>query len=180
MKKLLYYFKDPFKDLLNVKTLTVCSMLIALCVVSSFLSFYVTNALKFSLTFIFIAIIAMKFGPIIAAFSAALTDIIQFIAKPVGPYQPLLTLSCALTGIIFGLFLYKNKTNIWRIIVSKTIITVLISSLLDTYFISMLYGKVFTEFFIIRLPKNIILLPIEILILISIIRFINKNKLINK
>ena len=176
MYKIINYLKDPFKELKSTKTLTLCSMLVASCIVSSFFSFYVSTALKFSFTFIFVAIIAMKFGPIIAAFSAAFTDIIQFIVKPVGPYQPLLTLSCALVGIIFGIFLYKDKITLARIIVSKTIITVFVSTLIDTYLISVLYGNVFREFLMLRLPKNLIMLPIEIAILLVILFALNKNK----
>ena len=172
--KIINYIKNPLKDLKQTKALTLCSMLIALSVISSFLSFYLTTAIKFSFYFVFIAVIAMKFGPLIAAFCAAMTDIIQFIAKPVGPYQPLLTLSCALTGIIFGVFLYKNKKSLWRIIVSKLCISLLISSVLDSYFIAILYGKVFKEFLVTRTIKNIVTLPLEILLLYLVILAVDK------
>lgn len=174
MKTIKYYSIDSFKSLSNTYNLTICSMLISLCIVSSFLSFYLTQAIKISFSFLFIALIAMKFGPLIAGISAAIADVVQYIVKPVGPYQPLLTLSAVVVGIIFGLFLYRNKSNLWRIIISRTVIVAFISILADTYFIALLYGYVFSALFISRLIQKTILLPIEILMLIVIISAFKK------
>ena len=159
---------------LNTKSIAYCSLLTALAVIFSIFSFYITPAIKFSVSFVFIAIIAAKFGCIPAALSAAIADIIQYLIKPIGPWQPLLTLTAALTGIIFGLFLYKNKTGILRIILSRVVISLFVSTVIDTYLISILYGNVFTEFFTTRAIKNLILLPIEILMMYFAIKAINK------
>lgn len=172
--KLLNYLKSPFKELKETSNITLCAMLVALCVITSFLSFYVTNAIKVSFTFLFIALIGMKFGPLIAGSSAFLTDVIQYIVKPVGPFQPLIALGSALTGLIFGIFLYKSKTSTWRIICSCTSVTVLVGSLVNTYALSVLYGTPFTVYFLARLPKNIIMLPIEILLLKLTVKAITK------
>ena len=161
----------------DAKSLSYCSLLTALAVIFSILSFYITPAIKFSLSFVFIAIIAANFGVVPAAFSAAISDIIQYLIKPIGPWQPLLTLTAAITGIIFGLILYKNKTGIIRIIISRLVTSLFISSIIDTYLIAMLYGKVFTEFFTIRLTKNLILLPLEILAMYLSFKAINKINL---
>ncbi len=169
------YLSEPFKSLKKTKNLASCAMLVSLSAVSSYLmSFYPTDFLKISITFLFVAAAAMKFGPVIAAVTAVMSDVIGYISKPVGPYQPLLTLSAALSGIIFGLFLYKNKTEIWRIVVSRAIIVVLISSFLDTYFISILYGRVFWPLFFSRGIKNLILFPIETFLLTVVLRITSK------
>lgn len=163
--KLLDYLRSPFKELKETSNITLCAMLIALCVITSFLSFYVTNAIKVSFTFIFIALIGMKFGPVIAGSAAFLTDVIQYIVKPVGPFQPLIALGSAITGIIYGIYLYKSKTSLLRIILSCATVTTVVGCLLNTYALSILYGTPFTAYFITRLPKNIIMLPIEIILL---------------
>jgi len=169
------YLFEPFKALKNVKNLTYCAMLLALSVLSAYImSFYPTNYIKISITFIFIAIIAMKFGPAIAGIVAAAADIIQCVTHPVGPYQPLLTVGAALSGIIFGVLLYHNKTNLWRIIVSKATISLFISSLFDTYAISLLYGIPFVSFFIPRIIKNAIAFPIEVFLIVTVISLVKK------
>lgn len=175
MKKnsFLNYLTDPFSSLKNPRDLAKCAMLLALSVLSAYIiSIYPTNYLKFSVTFLFVAAAAMQYGPIIAGALAALADVIGFIAKPVGPYQPLLTLSAAMTGVIFGIFLYKNKDSIWRIIVSRAVIAIFISTLLDTYFISILYGSVFMPLLISRGIKNLIMFPIEVGLLIGILKIV--------
>lgn len=171
------YFHEPFKQLRNTKTLTTCSMLIALSVISSvIITFYPDITLKFSIAFIFTAIIASKYGPFIAAVSAALTDVIQYLVKPVGAYILPLTLTCALTGFLFGFFFYREKTKLWRIIVAQTINCIFISTLLNSFILSFYVGKAFEALIVARVVKNFIMLPIEILILFFIFSALKKIK----
>jgi len=146
----------------------------ALAVVTSFFNIYITVALKISFSFLFIAIISMKYGPVIAGICSGIVDLLQFIVRPVGPYQPLLTLTAVLLGIIYGLFLYKNHDSIWRIVLSHLVVIALVSTLLNSYFVAILYGKVFTEFLVARLIKNAILFPVEVTLLIAIINIYNR------
>ena len=169
MSDLIESFKHPFKELKGTKNLTLACILLALIVVSSLLSSYISIAIKISFSFIFLSIIGYKYGPIMCGIISAMADIITFISKPIGPYQPLLTLSALLVGIVYGLFFYKNKNTLPRIIAACLVVSV-INQFLNTYFISILYGKVFIEFFIIRLPENLIMIPIEILIIYIILR----------
>ena len=174
------YLKDPFVKLKNTKTLTTCSMLIALSVITSVITtFYPDITLKFSISFIFTALIAAKYGPVVAATSAALTDIIQYLVKPIGAYIPFLTVTCALTGLIYGFFFYSNKTKLWRIIVSQSVICIFISTLLNSYILSFYVGKAFEALIVARVVKNIVMLPIEIIILFLLftaMKKINKTK----
>lgn len=174
-----YYFAAPFTVFKQTKHMTRCSMILALSVLSSYvMSFYPTNYLKISFSFIFIAIAASEYGPIIASVIAAASDIITFLAHPQGAYIAPLTITAAIGGIIVGLFLYKRKCNLWRIIVSRTIIVAFISTIIDTYILSSVMGKVFFLFLSQRVIKNAIALPIEIIIMYIILKRISKpNKI---
>lgn len=175
LQTLKFYLADPFKALRNTKNLAKCAMLLALSIASSYImSFYPTNYIKISITFLFIAVIGMKYGPAVAGVASALSDIIGFISKPVGPYQPLLTLSALIAGIIYGLILYKDKTKLWRIILARAIVVVFISCLLDTYFISLLFGKAFVPLLVSRTIKNAIAFPIEIILLTAVIKLVKR------
>ena len=102
-------------------------------------------------------------------------SIISYISKPMGAYIPALTLTCALGGLIAGLFLYKNKSQIWRIVVLRITILTFISTLLDTYILSsVLSSVVFKELLITRAIKNLIALPVEIALLIIILNIVKK------
>lgn len=169
------YFLEPFSLLKKPRHMAKCAMILALSVLSSYImSFYPSNYIKISFSFLFIAIAGMKYGPLIAASVAAISDIICFIAHPTGPYMPLLTLTTALGGLIVGLFLYKDKNSLLRIIISRLIIVVFISTLLDTYIISLLFDTMFTAFLISRMIKNIIAFPIEIILLFGILKAVKR------
>ncbi len=165
----LSYITAPFVALKDTYNLVLCALLMAISIAISSVSFYIMPELKISFTFLAIAIIGMRYGPLIAGVVSAMTDVFQFLLHPVGPFQPLLTLTALLTGIVYGIFLYKDKRSLWRIIVSRVIIYAFISSLLNSYFVSKLYGKVFLEFFVTRLIKNTILLPFEIALTILVL-----------
>ena len=172
------HFKDPFKSLREPKNLVLVAMLMSLAVVTSFLNVQLTQALRLSFSFLFIALIAVKFGPFIAGAAGGIVDVIQFLVKPTGPYQPLLTLTAVLTGVIYGLFLYRNRRSmflyrdrqgLWRVILSHTVVTLLVSTLMNSYFISILYGKLFREFLVTRAIKNAIMFVPELLLLFAVI-----------
>lgn len=169
------YLKDPFKALADVRNLTLCAVLIALAVLTSFLNFYLfANMVKVSFSFLFIALIGMRFGPLLAGFAGAVTDVIQYLYKPVGPFQPLLTMTALLTGIIYGVLLYKDRFAAWRVIVAHLTVRVIVDTLMNTYFIAILYGKVFREFLVTRAVKNAVSFPLELILLFLIINVYRK------
>lgn len=175
MKELLNILKHPFDDLKNIKNLAQCCMLVALSTITSFVTtVYPSAFLKISFTFIFLAIIGAKFGPVICGVCAAMADVLLCIIRPVGPYQPLLTLSAFAAGVLYGLFLYKNKCTLPRVIAVCATVGIVINQFVNTLFISMLYGKVFSAYFMVRLPKNLIMLPIEIILIYVTLNAINR------
>ena len=77
-----FYIAKPFSEIKKPRSIALCSMLIALSVLSSYLlTLYPTTYLKISVSFLFVAIAAMKYGPAIGAVIAAISDIISFIAN---------------------------------------------------------------------------------------------------
>lgn len=174
-KSVLNYLSDPFKALKKPRHMAKCAMILALSALSAYLmTMYPTDYLKISITFLFVSVAAMEYGPFIGGAVAALSDIISYISKPMGAYMPLLTLTTALGGIIVGLFLYKNKTQLWRIVTARAIVVVFISTLIDTYIISSVYGTVFSALFVTRAIKNVIAFPIEVALMTAILKLVQK------
>ena len=100
--------------------------------------------------------------------------------KPTGPYFPGFTLTTALTGLVFGLFLYKGQTKLWRMAAAKVLINLLLNLLLNSLWLKLLYGSAFWAMLPTRLVKNAALLPIEIallwLILVPVRKYLMKNE----
>ena len=159
-------FVDSYKELTNPRSLTGLSMLIALSIVVSYVtSFQITPTLKIGIGFLVTALMGMLYGPVAAGLSNGLANLIKFFLKPTGPFFLGYTLTAILGGVIYGLFFYKGKCNIWRAIAAKTSVNILLNVILNTYWSTLLYGDAMSAIIGPRFIKNISLLPFEIVLL---------------
>ena len=113
MSALVMSFKNSFKELKNIRCLTITGMLIALAVVLRSVAIQITPDLRISFAFLSIVIVAMLFGPVVAAAGALITDYIGFMLNNStgNPYSPILGLVVVLSGIIYGVFLYNQEAR---------------------------------------------------------------------
>lgn len=165
----------------NVKTLTLSGMFIALSVVFGFLNLPITQLIEIRFGSLMLALSGMLLGPGISAVIGALSDIIGFIVKPTGPFFPGFTISAAVSGIIFGFFLHKKELTIWRIFLAECVHTIIVGFILNSLWLSMLYGNAFIAVVSSRALKEIIMLPVNTLLLTTLIKstskFINRKAL---
>ena len=100
------------------------------------------NLLKISINFLPIAVAAALFGPISAALVGGLGDVLSFFINPAsgGSYFPGFTLNGILTGLILGIFLYKNNISLKSVLISWTINAVAIEVFLSGYWLYFIYG----------------------------------------
>ncbi len=169
-------FQDSRKEFKSVRSLVGASLFLALDIVLVFVRLDISPSLQIGFSFIAVALMGMMYGPVVAGLGAGLGDIIKFALKPAGPYFFGFTLNAILGGVIYGIFLYKNKEKLLNIAAAKTSVNILINLVLNTYWLSILYGKAFTVMLIPRVAKNILALPIEIFILYTFIKIVNKTR----
>lgn len=151
---------------MNVKKVVFISLFIAIEVIlTRFLSIQ-TPIVRIGFTFLPIALSAIMFGPLFAGIAAGLADIIGMMLFPSGAaYFPGFTISAVLTGVIYGLFLYKKPKNFWRVSLSVIIITLFVHIGLDTIWLWMLTGKGVIGLLPVRIAKSLIMLPIQIVMI---------------
>ena len=143
--------------------LAVTAIMIALeIVLSRFLSIQLYN-IKIGFAFIPIMLVSYLFGPIYGLIAASISDVIGAVLFPFGAYFPGFTFSAALVGLVYGLFLYK-KCTVPRIIAAVLIRKVVIGQLIDTLWISMLYGTPYKELFITRLAQTALMVVVEFVV----------------
>ena len=171
---------------ISVQTLTISAMLIALGVVLSVLIIPLSNITEITLTGLPIAVGGYLFGPWMGFIIGALIDVCGFLAVPRGPFFPGFTLSTALVGLIYGLFLYcgiwekksqrqsllrdGNKGLALRVVLAHLVKTVSISFLLNCYLLSVFYGMNFKAVFLGSIPKEAITFPIDAFLIYSVIQ----------
>ncbi|MGN1481148.1 folate family ECF transporter S component [Porcipelethomonas sp.] len=172
MKRFLSVFSDSAKELTHTSCIVMTGMLIAVYVLLSiFVQIPIGETIKISFSFLALAAIGMLYGPVPGAIAGAITDILGFLAanKTGGAYHPGFTLVQVTAGFIYGLCLYKAQTGKFfpvRCAAAKILVDIICNLLMNTYFISVLYG---TGGFVAMLPprivKNVIMLPIDIVLL---------------
>ena len=155
-------FSDSLKELRSLPNLTLAAMLLAVSVCLSFLSFQPFPFLKIGFSYLALAAVGMFFGPTVGFLVGGACDILGYLIKPTGDFNLLMTLIAALGGMIWGLFLYKNRTGLLRVILAKTTITVVCNLILTTAVLCLYFGSAFAEIFPLRVLKNLCALPVEI------------------
>ncbi len=139
-----------------------------------------TPIVRISFGFIPIIIASVMFGPVLGGITAVFSDLLGMILFPKGAYFPGFTLSAFLSGIIYGIMLYKKPKTVLRIIIAVSITIIFIDLGLNTYWLSIITGKGVVALFIPRFIKSIVMLPIQSLLIYSFIKYIPQEKLIMK
>lgn len=159
-------FRDSARELRDLRAVTTLAMLMALALVLNLTaSIQITESLRLSFGFLATAMMGMLYGPVCAGLAAGLVDIFQYVIKPTGEFFPGFTLTAILGGVLYGIFLYKNHYSLPRLIAVKSIINVFLHLLLNSYWLTFLYGYAFWAKIPGRIIKNVGMLPVEVLLL---------------
>ncbi len=172
-------FAESLESLRKIRVLCALSMLIALGVVLDFTSgIYVTPEIKITFSFVAYGVAGALLGPVPAMICGALVDVLMWLLKPAGAFFPGYTLSAMLTGLIFGIFLYKaqGRSIFFLAPLAKLSVNVLINIMLNTCWLRLFTGKAYIVLLSGRIIKNIAAWPIESIILVFIIMFVSRNR----
>ena len=178
MKGFFDLFKRSALELKNIRCLTATAMLIALDLALKLaVTIDLTTYLKLSFAFLAMASIGMLFGPTVAFAAGMVTDILGFLIRPSGAFDIRFTFIEALGGLIYGVFLYNASNDRWlvpRIIAAKTSVVIVCNLWLTTLATSSLMGSGYFALLPTRAAKNIIQLPVDIILLSIVLPVILK------
>lgn len=163
----------------DIRKMVFIGLLIALQVVLTRFLGIETPIVRVSFGFLPLALSGMLFGPLVGEITGAVADILGMLIFPKGAYFPGFTVSTALSGVVYGIFLYKRPKNIFNISVAAITITLFINLGLNTLWLSMLTGKAVYAIITPRIVKNLIELPIRIIVIYTAWKtvgsYLNKN-----
>ena len=148
----------------RIFTLTCLALLTAMqIVIARFLAIPVTESIRFSFSFIPVVIAARRFGILGGVLVYGLGDFLGAMIFPTtGAYFPGFTLTAAISGLIYGLYLGK-KGGAVRIILSVLTSNILCTILMNSYWVSTLYGSDFGAVLLSRLPQSAIMSVLQII-----------------
>ncbi|WP_298841230.1 folate family ECF transporter S component [Clostridium sp.] len=161
----------------NTRIFIFMGLLISIQIVLTRFFSIQTPIVRIGFGFIPLVIASVMFGPVLGGITAAFSDILGMMLFPSGVYFPGFTLSALLSGIIYGILLYKKPKTMFRIIIAVSIIIIFVDLGLNTYWLSIITGKGVVALFIPRLIKSIIMLPIQSLLIYSFLKFLPQNEL---
>lgn len=169
------FWRSAAGEFSDLRKLVAAAMLIALrvAVTSLFIPVSADGRLRITFAFFINAVGGMIYGPLVSFGAGAIADIMGAIIHPTGAYFPGYTLSAALGSMIYGIFLYRvPRVGYLRLFLTKTTVNVLVNILLGSLWNSIVVGKAFYYYLAKSLVKNIVLLPLEALLLLIFLRLL--------
>lgn len=171
VRKLPALVESSGQEMRRVTSLTGAAMLAALNVVFNQFTVVFSLTQKLGFSFLTVGISGMLYGPVLTGMIGVITDILKFfIGPPSGAFFPGFTISEFVQGFLYGIFLYRKPVTLGRVFAAKLTTTVVINLTLTPLWLSMMYGKAFFALVGARLVKNILMLPIETMLLFFLLK----------
>lgn len=166
------YWKSAVNQTKNLKVLTVTAFMVALHIAIGTFFLVVADNLRIYFSFVPTAIATLIGGPIIGLIFGFVADILGFIIRPSGAFFPGYALTAMLGAFIYALFFYKTKITVLKIVLAKLTVNIFANILLNTVWAAMLSGKGYYFHLAKSIPKNLLLLPLEVFILIAVFKIV--------
>lgn len=168
MKKLATLFTESYGEFKQVRTITTAAMFGAISVILGYFTLVIGDYIKIGFSTIANQFVYYLFGPVVGGMFGGALDILKYLIKPTGAFFPGFTISAALAGVLYGVFLYKKPITLRRILVAELVVSIVCNMLLGTLWLSMLYGKAFLALLPMRVFKNMIMWPINAMLFFTI------------
>ena len=161
MSKLVTLYRDSYRELKNVRTVTTAAMFLAIAVVLGYFTIEAGPYLKIGFGSVANQFVYYLFGPVTGGIYGGVLDLVKYIAKPTGGYFPGFTFNAILAGIIYGTLLYHRPLTFKRVLFVHFIVIMVCNVFLSTLWLDMMYGKGFLALIPMRFLKNMIMWPID-------------------
>ena len=177
------YFKTPFSaeywkqacaELKDTRILVFAALVLALRIAMKPLRIPVAADVNVTFGFIVNALGAAVYGPVVAGLSAAVSDTLGYLVAPNGVYFLPFILTEIAGSVIFALFLYSTDITPVRLILAKFCVNLFVNILMTepimVWYYRLYMTSVYQPFVWIRIVKNIVMLPIESVVLMVVFR----------
>ena len=171
------YWKSSIAVFYNVKSICMMGIFIALMTAVGGICSIASPKIfgrSISLIFLFWPLLGILFGPLGASAVALIVDILMFFIFPTGyPFYLGYTLAEMLVAFVSGLMFYKSKISVLKLILFEGFLDIIVHVGIESFFMNDIMewhlGKAYEAYVTQGLIKNLILWPIEVIILIGLI-----------
>ena len=155
---------------ISTKKIAISAMLIAFDVIFTRVLALNMPLTKISLGFAAVMVCGMLYGPGWAALCAGLGDLVGSLLFPTGAYFPGFTVTAAIGGAILGAALYNRRLKLSGCILTAFVNGLVVSLILNTTMISLVFGPPLGPLFLTRLGQFGIMLYVQTLVLFCLER----------
>lgn len=159
------YWRTALGELRNLRMLTLAAVVVALRIVLSGLYIPLGDNLNIFFSFFINGLGAAIYGPVMGLLSGFAADILGYLVHPTGPFFPGYVLSTMMGSFFYGLFLYRARFTIWRVLWAKLSVNLLVNVAMGSLWSAILYSKGYYYYLVKGLVKNLTLLPVETVLL---------------
>ena len=176
------YWQAARAELRNVRVLAFSGLVCAMAIVlESFPVYILGPSLKIYFSFVVVSLGCAYYGPVVGMIAGGIIDSVGFLLAGYGePYFPGYLITAVLSGLIYGVLLYKRRPTLLRILIVRLIINYGSNVLLGSVWKSMLYGKGYYYYFNTGLVKNTTLLPVEVVLTLLVLGLAERQGLDKK
>ena len=163
------YWQDAYQELKSTRMLVLAAVLIALRVALKSVSIPVGDQMYITVGYFINAVGSMVYGPVVAFLSGVVSDLLGCIFFPKGPYFFPFTIIEGLGSFFFAIFLYRARLSATRIFGARLTVSVVLNLLMTPLALSWMYGKSIAVYLVPRIAKNLLLFPLEAVLLMLFI-----------
>ena len=168
------YWMQAASEMKNPQMLVFAALTIALRVALKAVKIPIAASIDINTAFIVNAFGAMVYGPVVALMGAAISDTLGALLIPSGPYFFPFIFTEMAGSLIFALFLYRTEVSILRLLLSRFCICFFVNIMMTEPIMIRYYELFMTSFYTpfqtVRIVKNMVLFPVEAVILAVIFR----------
>ncbi len=165
------YWRSAARELKDLRKLIFAALMIAMCVVLSRIpSVPLFGGAKITWGFLARSVCALVCGPVLGLLFGFAEDILSFSLTGGGgyPFFPGYTLTTMLGVLTYALFFYRAKVTIGRVFLAK-LLTNIQNVVLGALWMAILTGKAWYVTASASALKNLIMLPVQTLLLVVLI-----------
>lgn len=166
-------WKTATENFGSVRMRAICAMFIALRCAVGAVFIPVGENLRVYFTYASAALGASIYGPFMALAEGCISDLLGYMLAPSGGFFPGYTLSAMLGSLIYALFLYRKQTTVLRLFLCRLTVNLLINVALGSVWSAVLMGKGYLYYVAKSIVKNLLLLPLETLVMAVVFRTMN-------
>lgn len=170
------YWREAAGELASARAIAFAAMIIALRVAVKMFKIPIGAGLSMTFDCYVNALGSIVYGPLVGLLVGAISDTIGCILFPTGPYFfPFIFVEMS-SSFLFGLFLWRRKISVGRVLCSKLTINLFCNIFLTSVFMKWMYvflgdarAITYNIVNLARIAKNLVMFPIESIFIVLVL-----------